>query len=555
MYLPPYPEPRDTPCSGRRVPQMEVEGALKLVGEMGIYQIYLSFLLAVLLQLYSATEAIIITILGATPPYHWMNDSLTANGSRGKQYGSQLPAEGEHGHVVFDGNFTSIVSEWFLVGGAAYEVSVSSSVYFGGVLIGVISFGQLSDRFGRKPVYVTGLALEVVFAVMNALTPIFPLFLLTRFLVGVMNGGMSLVAFVLLNECIGASYWAAAGSLGSLCFAVGIAQFALIGYFIRSWRLLALLVNVQGAAVLALSLCIPESPRWLHAQGRLREAQESLLSLGRRNRRKVTSFTLCPRQKDSAHSANILTIYSNAILRQRTLIMMWVWFVCSLVYYGLTLSSGDLGGDIYLNLALSGLAELPAYPLCMYLINHKRVGRRGSLAGFLCVGGGACLLIMLVPGKTGSGPLSVLNSQTLSLLGKLNISAAFNIVYIYSSELYPTCVRNLGMGVCSMFSRIGGIIAPFIPALRFAHWALPFIVFGAAGVSAGLLSLLLPETLSAPLPETLADLRGAPYRRLEPDGEAMLHRPQAELGAFTNGSSEEDEEEELDAVRECQALI
>lgn len=46
-------------------------------------------------------------------------------------------------------------------------------------------------------------------------------------------------------------------------------------------------------------------------------------------------------------------------------------FVCSLVYYGLTLNVGDLGGNIYANLALSGLIEIPAYPICIYLINQK----------------------------------------------------------------------------------------------------------------------------------------------------------------------------------------
>ncbi|XP_053312868.1 solute carrier family 22 member 15 isoform X2 [Spea bombifrons] len=519
---------------------MEVEGALKLVGEMGVYQMYLSLLLAVLLQLYVATEAILITILGVTPPYRWEEDGPGANSSLWTPAEKLGPGNQSHrgGYPLFEGNFTSIVSEWQLVGGAAYEVGAASSVYFGGVLVGVITFGQLSDRFGRKPVYVTGLALDITFSLLNALSPSIQLFLVTRFAVGVMNGGMSLVAFVLLNEYIGATYWALAGSLANLFFAVGIANFALIGYFIRSWRLLALIVNIQGTGVFLLSLCIPESPRWLYAQGRLREAQDSLMFLGRRNCKKPCAISLTPRRKDPTPAANVLTVYRHAVLRHRTLVMMYAWFVCSLVYYGLTLSAGDLGGNVYLNLALSGLAEIPAYPLCMYLINHRRWGRRKSLAGFLCFGGLSCLVVMFFPEKKGSGALLVLNSQMLSLLGKLSISASFNIVYIYTSELYPTSVRNLGMGVCSMFSRFGGIIAPFVPNLRYVQPSLPFIVFGVAGLSSGFLSLLLPETLRGPLPETLSDLSVGSYRRLgeeeEEDDEERIHPV---------GLSSEDEEE------------
>ncbi|KAM4699108.1 solute carrier family 22 member 15 [Discoglossus pictus] len=526
---------------------MEVEDALKLVGEMGVYQMYLCFLLAALLQLYVATEVILITILGVTPPYHWDSVPLTGNSSQanGSKTSGSMETLDTQRHPHFDGNFTSITSEWSLVGSSSYEVGAASSVFFGGVLIGVISFGQLSDRFGRKPVYVTGLALDVLFSLMNALSPSFSLFLLTRFIVGVMNGGMSLVAFVLLNEYIGASYWAIAGSISSVCFALGIAQFALVGYFVRSWRLLALLVNVQGVGVFLLSLCIPESPRWLYAQGRLTEAQDSLLSLGRRNCRKIKTFSLTPRQRDSVCSTNILTIFRHKVLRRRTLIMMWIWFVCSLVYYGLTLSAGDLGGDIYLNLALSGLAEVPAYPICIYLINHKSWGRRKSICGFLVLGGAACLIIIFIPEKRDSGILSVINSKMLSLLGKLSISASFNIVYIYTSELYPTSIRNLGMGVCSMFSRVGGIIAPFIPSLRVLHWSLPFIVFGTTGLSSGLLSLLLPETLNSPLPENLSDLQGCSYHRLGEDERVSLHPLIGDMetsGASSGAGSEEEEE-------------
>jgi len=181
-----------------------------------------------------------------------------------------------------------------------------------------------------------------------------------------------------------------------------------------------------------------------------------------------------------------------------TIIQLYSWFVNSAVYYGLTLASDKLGSSIYVSTMLSGLVELPAYLITALLIDW--FGRRLPLSGFMLVGGTSCLAIQFLE-----------NSNLvfyLALLGKLCIAASFAIIYIHSAELFPTVIRNSGLGLCSFFARLGGILAPFISLIDAVSPSLQFTFFGILCLSAGSLNLFLDETLNRTLPETLDDMTG-----------------------------------------------
>ena len=63
--------------------------------------------------------------------------------------------------------------------------------------------------------------------------------------------------------------------------------------------------------------------------------------------------------------------------------------VVSMVYYGLSLNTGNLGGSFYINFLISGLVEFPAYTLCLILLD--RTGRKWLHAASMILGGLCCI--------------------------------------------------------------------------------------------------------------------------------------------------------------------
>jgi lysylphosphatidylglycerol synthetase-like protein (DUF2156 family) len=99
------------------------------------------------------------------------------------------------------------------------------------------------------------------------------------------------------------------------------------------------------------------------------------------------------------------------------------------------------------------------------------------------------------------------SGKWLAFFGKFCISAVFNNIFIYASELYPTEVRTVGVGFASMVGRASGALSPFVLALQDKPglgW-LPYTIFALAGFLSATLMLKLPETNNANLTETIEE--------------------------------------------------
>ncbi|XP_023932104.1 solute carrier family 22 member 3-like [Lingula anatina] len=498
---------------------MHFDDLLKTLGEFGTFQKRQYALICILSSL-SVMGTLGIVFLGAQVdhhckvPTHYIDWVTQAFGALHLERSNITTEPCPEGRIYSEEPFKStLVSEFDLSCENAWQLSTCKSVLFAGKLLGMLVSGVISDRK-----IVEDLKL------------------------------LNYLHLVPGMEFVGTSKRRMAGLIIGMVFGLGHALLALEAYFIRNWRHLALVAN-SPAVIFALFWVLPESVRWLLAQGRHDEAKaiitrvavvnkvtldpdvlDGFLLKGDQEKRvthtpvdllktldraKVTLniALVCTKglkqgpgqaendivKFDSTHTAAGLyppqggeIVYTACFDHLYTCHM----FVNAFVYYGLSFGTQALGGSFYLNFALMGLAEIPGQFLVLFVLD--RIGRRKILFIFMAIGGLACVFAVLIPNDMQW--LTV----TLALLGKMAISTTFAVIYMVTSEIYPTVIRHVSLSFHSSIGRLGGLLAPQILLLETVYKPLPFIVIGLCSVTAGGLAMLLPETLGKPLSQTMA---------------------------------------------------
>ena len=438
----------------------------------------------------------------------------------------------------------TIITEWNLVCDREILVSITQTLHMIGAICSCF-IGYFGDRYGRRKTTLIFLTLLCVVLSVSELfsTKIFNTSIQTRyfayaggqFLIGMIVNCCYCIAYTLLLELTSNAYKTKFSNVNSYIYVIGELN-VMLGYYVtKNWHYLNCIIIAYSIIALILAvLFLPESPEWLKTSGQNKEAYDLLYKIAKINGRKkqfveeynydLKKFNLLSNSlvdeadSDKNSEANIIKTNKNndhvsnknntgntffkifypKNVFIKTAILIYVWFALNLLYYGISLGITSINAiNPYYMFFLSCVSEVIGVVLCHF---NDIYGRKKTFSAFLVISGVTCLIVALIPHDfelttSHTMSLSELFIVIFAIIGKGAISGAYNIIYIYTSELYSTNVRNTALLFLVCIGSVGSLIAPQINYMRSIAWnQLPYVIFCANAIIACICVIFLPET-------------------------------------------------------------
>ncbi|CAI5798004.1 solute carrier family 22 member 6-A-like [Podarcis lilfordi] len=418
---------------------------------------------------------------------------------------------------------STIVTEWDLVCSARTLKQMAQSLYMAGVLVGGIVYGGLSDRFGRRLILIWSCLQLAVTGTASAFSPTFSAYCTLRFLTGMAYSGTVLNIFSLCVEWTPTRTRPLLSTYNGLAYTIGQMILAGLAYLIPEWRWLQLTVSLPYFLFFIYSWWFSESARWLVLAGKPEQAVKELKRAARMNGKPEASDKLnveLLRSNMKEEMASLKSSYTfvdlvrTPTMRRISCCLCFVWFSTSFAYYGLVMDLQHFGINIYLIQLVFGAVDFPAKFISVLTISY--IGRRFTQAATLVLAGLTILANIFVPQDMPT------TRASLAVFGKGCLAAAFNCIYLYTGELYPTVLRQTGMGLGNTLSRLGGISAPLVKISGEYLPYLPHLIYGTAPVVSGIAAIFLPETRNASLPETIEQVENRSQGQKDPKQQQQM---------------------------------
>ncbi|MBS0641547.1 MAG: MFS transporter [Acetobacteraceae bacterium] len=360
------------------------------------------------------------------------------------------------------------------------DVGTIAAMYVAGAVLGALMFGWLTDRFGRRIIFFTTLALYVGSVLGSALAWDFWSFALFRVLTGVGIGGEYAAINSAIDELMPAklrgridlmvngSYWA--GAAAGAAVSLPLLSDAYFGVDV-GWRIGFGIGAVLGLGILFLRRFVPESPRWQVTHGFEDEAHRNTREIEEKVEQSGGGPLPPPKGTLTVHPRRVFgfrLIFRTMVHRHRgrsilaLCLMVAQAFLYNSVFftYGLVLTKfqgvpSEHVGAYILPLTLGNLMG----PL---LLGHlfDTVGRKPMITGTYGLAGVLLLVVAFLFG------LDMLTAWTQTLCWMVIFfiaSAAASAAYLTASEIFPLETRAMAIAVFfALGTLLGGVTAPLI---------------------------------------------------------------------------------------------
>jgi MFS family permease len=427
----------------------------------------------------------------------------------------------------------------------ASQIGSAAAFYVAGACVGALFFGQLTDRFGRKKLFLVTLGLYIVATVATGLawTPWY--FFACRFLTGMGIGGEYAAINSAIDELIPArvrgrvdliingSYWVGA-SVGAL-LTVPLLDTSIFAMDF-GWRLAFLIGAVLGVGILIVRSSVPESPRWLFIHGRNDEA-EKIVGEIEDEVRKETGEELEEVPDDAK-----LTIHQRATIPfreiasvaihkypKRTILGLSLFVGQAFLYNAVTFDLGTILGEFF-NV---GSGQVPLYIAVFGVSNFlgpltlgrlfDTVGRKIMIS--LCYLASAALTAALGIMLLSTTPSTwVFMGMVLAIF--YFASSGASAAYLTVSEIFPMESRALSIAFFyAVGTGLGGIVGPLlfgelINTGELQKVALGFLIGAVVMAVGGIAEIFFGVNAEGKTLESIAEPLSAAKRRVKSKTEA-----------------------------------
>ena len=382
--------------------------------------------------------------------------------------------------VTVVGSIASILQKKEALGLSAFQVSTAASAYLAGAVIGALVFGYLTDKLGRKKLFLVTLGWYTLFTILTALSFNFAMFFVFRMLTGFGIGGEYAAINSAIDELIPArrrgqvdlsinsTWW-----LGTIV--ASVVTLALLNLVPTNvgWRLVFGMGAVLALAVLLIRRFVPESPRWLLTHGRHDEAEAVVQSIEKEVQKEQGGAPLPAPYPHRVTIDQLRRIEFMDVAR----VMFSRYTSRTALALSLMVTQAFLYNAVFFTeaLVLTTFFKVPAASAPLYIIPlavgnligpwllgplFDSIGRKPMIAGTYILSG-ALLISTGVMFSNG-----VLNGFTMTLCWAVIFffaSAGASSAYLTGSELFPMEARAMAIAfVYAIGTLAGGVAAPAV---------------------------------------------------------------------------------------------